>query len=66
GALVVLDAVGLLTVLASALATIALRTRAYRTHGGLDDATLARTDAVVEAVVLATLAAVARAAGAAA
>jgi hypothetical protein len=58
GALVALDALGLLAVLASAATTVALRALAYRRGPGLTQARLERTETVVEAVVLAVLAAV--------
>lgn len=58
GALVALDALGLLAVLASAATTVALRALAYRRGPGLTQARLERTESVVEAVVLVVLAAV--------
>jgi len=58
GALVALDALGLLAVLASAAATVALRALAYRRGPGLTQARLEGTETVVEAVVLVVLAAV--------
>ena len=57
GALVALDALGLLAVLAAALATVGLRTVAYRRGTGLGRSALEWTETVVEAVVLAVLAA---------
>src|SRR5262245_56305385 len=59
GALVALDAVGLVAVVTSALATVALRTLAYRRAGGLGLAALDWTETVVEATTLAVVAAVA-------
>jgi hypothetical protein len=58
GALVVLDALGLLAVLGAALATVILRTVAYRRGTGLGQTALERTESLVEAVVLAVLAGV--------
>jgi hypothetical protein len=55
GALVALDALGLLAVLAAAFATVGLRTLAYRSDG-LTKTRLERTETVVEAVVLAVIA----------
>lgn len=63
GALVTLDALGLLTVLAAALATIGLRTLAYRSEGGLTRTGLERTETVIEAIVLCVLAGVVSAMG---
>jgi len=59
GALVALDALGLLAVLGTALATVGLRTVAYRRGTGLGRSALEWTETVVEAVVLAVLAGVA-------
>jgi hypothetical protein len=58
GALVALDALGLLAVLSAALVTVGLRTVVYRRGAGLTQAWLERTETVVEAVVLAVLAGV--------
>lgn len=61
GALVALDALGLLAVLGAALATVGLRTVAYRRGTGLGRTSLEWTETAVEAVVLAVLAGVATA-----
>jgi hypothetical protein len=54
--LVLLDAVGLAVAVASALVTLGVRTIAYRGRGGLDDATLNATSALVETSALVVLA----------
>jgi hypothetical protein len=59
GALVVLEAVGLVAVVMAAVATVALRTFAYRRANGLGLDALDWTETVVEATVLAVVAGVA-------
>jgi cobalamin synthase len=59
GALVALDAIGLLSVVTSALVTVALRTLAYRRSGGLGVDALDWTETVVEATTLVVVAVVA-------
>jgi cobalamin synthase len=59
GALVVLDALGLVAVVTSALVTVALRTLAYRRSDGLGEGALDWTETVVEATTLAVVAVVA-------
>ena len=59
GALVVLDALGLVAVVTAALATVLLRTLAYRRADGLGREALDWTESVVEATTLVVLAVVA-------
>jgi cobalamin synthase len=58
--LAVLDAIGLVVLLLATLTTIALRVRAYRRAGGIDDRSLAASSELVETIVLVALALLAR------